>query len=240
MNRQVALVEEVEDDDVIRDNYAEMLADEGFNVVPFKDRDEALKHFQTALPDVAILDIELNGDRDGGFRLCADLRRLSLTMPIIFFTSRDEEIDRISGIRVGADDYITKDIGINYLMVRIDALLHRVHSLTQFKKSYADAEDTDQTLFCGSLEIDLVRLLAFWKNKPVDLSLIQFLIVKELASNEGEIKSHNKLMQAAHTCVEPNTISAHIKTIRDQFRTVDADWDCIKTERGAGYRWVEV
>ncbi len=237
MNRQVALVE---DDDVIRENYAEILADEGFNVVPLRDRDEALKHFQRELPDVAILDIGLNGDRDGGFRLCADLRRLSVTMPIIFLTSRDEEIDRISGIRVGADDYITKDIGINYLMVRIDALLHRIQSLTQFKKSDSEAEDADPTLICGSLEIDLVRLLAFWKSKPVDLSLIQLWIVKELASNVGEIKNYNKLMRAAHTCVEPNTISAHIKTIRDQFRSLEADWDCIKTERSAGYRWIEV
>lgn len=237
MNRQVAIVE---NDDVIRQNYAEILTDKGFNVIRLRDRDEALKHFQTELPDVAILEVGLNGDRDGGFRLCADLRQLSLTMPIIFLTSRDEEIDRISGIRVGADDYITKDVGINYLMVKIDALLHRIQSLTQFKAPDAEVEGSDHTLIRGSLEIDLVRLLAFWKNKPVDLSLIQLWIVKELASNAGEIKDYHKLMRAAQTCVEPNTISAHIKTIRDQFRSLDADWDCIKTERCAGYRWVEI
>lgn len=241
MKRQIAWIE---DDEVIQKNYATMLADQGYNVVPLKNRDEALDHFQATLPDIVILEIGLNGDRDGGFHLCADLRRLSLTMPIIFFTSRDEEIDRISGIRIGADDYITKDVGINYLLVRIDALLHRIQSLTRCKNAATGQQGNegnfDKPLVYGSLELDLVRLLAVWKKKPVELSLTQFLIVKALAADTGRIKNHSQLMRAANTCVEPNTISAHIKTIREQFRSLDADWDCIKTERGAGYRWVEV
>ena len=147
MNTQIALVE---DDDVIRENYTEILADEGFNVVAFCDRHEAMEQFQTALPDIAILDVGLQEERDGGFQLCSDLRRLSPKLPIIFLTSRDEEFDRISGLRLGADDYITKDIGINYLMVRIETLLHRIETLSE--NNPANVNDDQNNSVCGTLE----------------------------------------------------------------------------------------
>lgn len=234
MNIQVALVE---DDEIIRDNYAEILSDEGFKVIVFSNRHEAMEHFQTALPDIAILDVGLKEERDGGFKLCCELRRLSPKLPIIFLTSRDEEFDRISGLRLGADDYITKDISINYLMVRIEALFHRIETLTQ--KNLPNFKVEKKSLVYGSLELDRVLLIVLWKNVPLELSLTQFWILNELVNNPGEIKSYDKLMHAAKICVEPNTITAHIKTIRDRFRAVDCGFDCIKTERSAGYRWVE-
>ena len=116
MRIKIALVE---DDEIIRDNYAEILADEGFEVAVFGNRQDAMAYFQTVLPDITLLDVGLQEERDGGFRLCADLRRLAPKLPIIFLTSRDEEIDRISGLRLGADDYITKDASVNFLMVRL-------------------------------------------------------------------------------------------------------------------------
>ncbi len=235
MNIQVALVE---DDDVIRENYAEILSDEGFNVDAFCDRQEALSHMQNDLPDIAILDVGLHQDRDGGFKLCSDLRRLSAELPIIFLTSRDDEVDRISGLRLGADDYITKDIGINYLMVRIEALFHRIEMLTR-KEAEVENEDNGK-LVLGSLEIDRVRLSAFWNGDPLNLSLTQFWMLTELVTNPGEVKHYQKLMRAAKICVEPNTVTAHIKTIRDRFRSIDSGFDCIRTERGAGYRWAGV
>lgn len=106
MSTQVALVE---DNDLIRENYTEIFTEEGFDVVALSDRHEAMNYFQHSLPDVAVLDIGLNEERDGGFQLCTDLRQLAPQLPIIFLTSRDEEFDRISGLRVGADDYVTKD-----------------------------------------------------------------------------------------------------------------------------------
>jgi two-component system OmpR family response regulator len=235
MNIQIALVE---DDDVIRENYAEILSDEGFNVDAFCDRHEALDHMRSDLPDIAILDVGLNQDRDGGFQLCSDLRRLSPKLPIIFLTSRDDEVDRISGLRLGADDYITKDIGINYLMVRIEALFHRIEALTK-QDAEKDTVEKGKLVF-GSLEIDRLRLAAFWKTQTLKLSLTQFWMLTELVNNPGEIKQYNKLMRAANICVEPNTVTAHIKTIRDRFRAIDSGFDCIKTERGAGYRWAEL
>lgn len=232
MSIKIALVE---DDEIIRNNYSEILADEGFDVVVFSNRQEAMSYFQVSLPDIAILDVGLQEERDGGFKLCSDLRRLAPKLPIIFLTSRDEEIDRISGLRLGADDYITKDASINFLMVRIEALFHRIEVLTQTKP--AELKIEQHNLEFGSLRLDKKLLSATWKNTPLELSLTQFWILCELVTSPGEIKTCDKLMHAAHICVEPNTITAHIKTIRSRFREIDSDFDCIKTERSAGYRW---
>lgn len=234
MSIKIALVE---DDEIIRNNYSEILADEGFEVVVFSNRQEAMGYFQTSLPDIAVLDVGLQEERDGGFRLCSDLRRLAPKLPIIFLTSRDEEIDRISGLRLGADDYITKDASINFLMVRIEALFHRIEVITQSEPAETKTEKNISEL--GPLTIDMKALKAAWKNTPLDLSLTQFWILCELATNPGEVKTCDKLMQAAHICVEPNTITAHIKMIRSRFRDIDGDFDCIKTERSAGYRWLD-
>ncbi len=234
MSIKIALVE---DDEIIRNNYSEILADEGFEVVVFGNRQEAMNYFQMSLPDIAVLDVGLQEERDGGFRLCSDLRRLAPKLPIIFLTSRDEEIDRISGLRLGADDYITKDASINFLMVRIEALFHRIEVITQSESVESKTDKNISAL--GSLTLDKKSLKAAWKNTPLDLSLTQFWILCELATNPGEVKTCDKLMQAAHICVEPNTITAHIKMIRSRFRDIDSDFDCIKTERSAGYRWLD-
>lgn len=123
MRKRVMLVE---DDVVIRDNYADILGEEGFEVGVFGNRRDAMVHFNEVSSDIALLDIGLEEEREGGFQLCADLRQLSPKLPIIFLTSRSEEFDRISGLRLGADDYLTKDISIDYLIVRIEALLRRI------------------------------------------------------------------------------------------------------------------
>ncbi len=227
----------VEDNDIICENYSKAFTEKGFDVVSFSNRHDAKKYFQNTLPDVVILDIDLNEEPDAGFQLCSYLRHLSKTLPIIFLTSRNEEFDRISGLRVGADDYITKDLGINYLVVRVEALFNRIQALTHSDDS-EKISDHKQTY--GSMEFDTLRRVAYWKNKLLDLTPTQYRILSELVSNSGEIKNYSKLMRAAKICVEPNTISAHIKTIRANLRSKDIDFNCIKTERGAGYRWVEV
>ena len=234
MRIKVALVE---DDEIIRNNYSEILADEGFEVAVFGNRQEAMNYFQNTLPDIAILDVGLQEERDGGFKLCSDLRRMAPKLPIIFLTSRDEEIDRISGLRLGADDYITKDASINFLMVRIEALFHRIEVITQREPTETAVGQAQPSV--GQLKVDKKSLKAAWKDRPLDLSLTQFWILSELVTNPGEVKTCDKLMQAAHICVEPNTITAHIKTIRSRFRDIDSDFDCIKTERSAGYRWLD-
>ena len=234
----------VEDDDVIRENYSELLTDEGFDVAAFADRQSAMHYAQTRLPDLALLDISLRGERDAGFQLCADLRRLSPRLPIIFLTSHDTELDKISGIRLGADDYLTKDISVDYLVIRIEALLRRFEDLTSDNSTTATdtaqtAHEVSQEVTQGLLRINEERQALYWRQEKVELTLSQFWITKALATNPGQAKSPEQLMRAANLYVEPNTITAHIKSIRERFRAIDPDFSCIKTERGIGYRWVD-
>ena len=228
----------VEDDDVIRENYAELLSDEGFKVKTYRNREDAMAYFSQKLPDIVILDISLEEEREGGFQLCMHLRNLSPALPILFLTSHGSEIDKISGFRLGADDYLTKDISIDYLVVRIEALLRRYETL----KNQTTALDTNKTEgdTQNNLHIDLDRLLVFWNNQAVDLTLTQFWIVQELLAEPRQVKSSQQLMQAAKIYVEPNTITAHIKTIRSRFNAADPNFNCIKTERGTGSRWLDV
>lgn len=228
----------VEDDDVIRDNYTELLTDEGFIVEAFSDQHSALARARESLPDIALLDISLNNERDAGFQLCADLRSLSAQLPIIFLTSHDSEFDKISGIRLGADDYLTKDVSLEYLVVRMEALLRRIETLTGAGEPETKASQAP-AFAEGLLGIDNDQSVLFWRGQKVDLTLTQFWLTKELAANPGQVKNYAALMKAASIYVEPNTITAHIKTIRDRFKAIDPEFDCIKTERGSGYRWLE-
>jgi len=235
MARRLALVE---DDDVIWENYAEILRDEGFEVDAFASRSQALEAFQARLPDVALIDISLGEEREGGFRLCADLRRLAPLLPIIFLTAHTGEVDRISGLRLGADDYLTKDVSIDYLLVRIEALLHRFETLMTASRDGAESSTDGETLRQGALGIDQRRSVAAWKGRTLDLTLTQFWILQDLIIHNGQVRHPSQLMRAASIVVEPNTIAAHVKTIRDRFRAIDPDFDAIRTERGSGYRWV--
>ncbi|MFW5444303.1 MAG: response regulator transcription factor, partial [Methylococcaceae bacterium] len=207
----------VEDDDIIRENYTELLDDEGFEVKSFRNREEAMASFSQELPDIAILDISLEQEREGGFQLCMYLRQKSPILPILFLTSHGSEIDKISGFRLGADDYLTKDISIEYLIVRIDALLRRFEI---FKNQSVNTQNIENnTKSHQQIVIDQDRLLIYWKDQPVELTLTQFWIVQELLTEPRQVKTYQQLMTAAKIYVEPNTITAHIKTIRSRFKT---------------------
>jgi two-component system OmpR family response regulator len=228
----------VEDNDIVRQNYAELLTDEGFEVEAFPDRQAAFERAKESLPDLALLDISLDAERDGGFQLCAELRSLSARLPIIFLTSHDSEVDMISGMRLGADDYIVKDPDkLNYLVVRIEALLRRFEMLTNNERS-GTVQPHPKFFVLDQLKIDKNKNLAYWKGQRVDLTLTQLWIVQDLAEHNGQVRNPEKLMVAAKITVEPNTVAAHIKSIRDRFKTIDSHFDCILTERGRGYRWV--
>ncbi len=233
MKKHIVLVE---DDEVIRENYTEILQDEGFSVSAFSNRQDAQDYFNRQLPDIAILDISLAEDREGGFQLCSDLRRHSATLPIIFLTSHGSEHDKISGMRLGADDYLTKDISVEYLVVRIQALLRRMQKLSEYNP-LTEAPELNHSK--QRLYLDKDKLLAYWDGQAVELTLTQYWIVEALMHPAGQAKTFEQLMKAANIYVEPNTISAHIKTIRSRFRAIYPDFDCIKNERGTGYRWIE-
>jgi len=226
----------VEDDEVIRENLADLLAMEGFHTQGFSTPESALNACKLNLPNLVILDITLGLDHDAGFDLCRELRMLSSFLPIIFLTSHDSDLDRISGMRLGADDYLTKDTSMEYVLVRIKTLLKRVNVLLSANQPKTTIEE-DQ--FDG-LYLDDNRMLVYWKEKHVDLSLTQYWIVAALTKNVGHVRSHNQLMEAANMMVQPNTVAAHIKNIREQFIAIDPNFDCIKTERGIGYRWVTI
>jgi two-component system OmpR family response regulator len=226
----------VEDDEVIRENYSDYLREFGFEVRAFADRHSALIAFREELPDVAVLDVALGAERDAGFQLCMDLRRISDTLPIIFLTSHDGEVDKISGLRLGADDYLSKESSIDLLVVRLETLLRRYESV---RGTGAPQPHDSDALVRGQLRVDRGRSEVTWNGRPVDLSLTQLWMVEALAESPSRALSHNELMRAAKIVVEPNTIAAHVKTIRQAFRAVDPDFAAIRTERGLGYRWRE-
>jgi len=223
----------VEDEPALRENYTDVLTKQGYQVEAYSNREQAMAAFEKRLPDLALLDIGLENDVDGGFELCRALRNLSSSMPIIFLTARDSDLDVISGLRLGADDYLTKDISIPNLCARISAFFRRVEALKK-----PDIEDT--LVQRGQLTMDMNRYLVKWQDKQIDLTLTEFWIVHTLALHPGHVKNRDQLMQDAKIVVDDATITSHIKRIRNKFIAVDKAFDSVDTVYGMGYRWVEV
>lgn len=224
----------VEDDDVVRENYSDFLRMRGFGIRSFADRRSAAGAFRVRAPDVAVLDVALGDERDGGLRLCSEIRRFSRALPVIFLTCHDNEADRISGLRVGGDDYLSKDSSFEFLAVRIESLLARRQAMLE-----GDARGGRNTqILVGPLAIDLQRAEMTWKGEPVNMSLTHYWMVLALASTPSRPQTVDQLMDAAKIKVAPNTVAAHMHSIRTHFRAVDPEFDAIRTERGHGYRWV--
>ena len=226
MPRRIAIVE---DDPSIRQNYRDALVSQGYEVTAFEDRKRALEAFRTHLPDLALLDIGLGADVDGGFALCRELRALSPTLPIIFLTARDSDFDVVSGLRMGADDYVTKDVSLPHLFARIGALFRRLEAAGEAK--------ADETMVRGALTLDVARVVATWKGRRADLTLTEFWLVHALAKHPGHVKDREALMTAAKMLVDDSTITSHIKRVRRKFEAMDAAFDRIETVYGMGYRW---
>lgn len=227
MSKLIAIVE---DEPAIRDNYTDLLQRHGYAVKGYASRREAIAAFREKLPDLAILDIGLDDEIEGGFDLCRELRALSPTLPIIFLTARDSELDTVSGLRLGADDYLTKDISLAHLAARIAALFRRVAALQQ-------PPEPDRVLRRGGLQLDLDRLQASWNETPVELTLTEFWFVHALCHRPGHVRSRDQLMEAASILVDGPSISTHIKRIRRKFAQLDSSFDAIETVYGMGYRW---
>jgi two-component system OmpR family response regulator len=229
MSRRIAIVE---DDPAIRANYAEALRKHGFEVSAYGARAEALAAMRARLPDLAIIDIGLGSDADAGFDLCRELRALSASLPIIFLTARDSDFDVVSGLRLGADDYLTKDVSLPHLLARIAALFRRA----ELQREPAVQEET---LDRGDLALDLKRFSIAWRGQPVPLTLTEFWMVHALARHPGHVKSREQLMREANLVVDDGTVTSHVKRIRRKFQGVDAGFEHIETAYGMGYRWKE-
>lgn len=227
MSRTIAIVE---DEPLIRENYADVLRRQGYDVNTYPGRKLAMEAFKSRLPNLALIDIGLGGEVDGGFTLCRDLRALSPTLPIIFLTARDSDFDTVAGLRMGADDYLTKDVSLHHLLARISALFRRSDLLSS-PPSQDDIVEREQ------LHIDMKRFAVTWQGEPVDLTLTEFWMVHALAKFPGHVKDRDQLMRDAELTVDDSTITSHIKRMRKKFIEVDADFDRIDTVYGIGYRW---
>lgn len=229
MPKRIAIVE---DEPAIRENYADTLRRQGYQLSTYASRTEASSAFKHSLPDMVLLDIGLGDEVEGGFELCRELRALSATLPIIFLTARDSDFDTVSGLRLGADDYLTKDISLPHLNARIAALFRRVETLSQ-------ASETQQRLERGQLSLDLDRFSCHWNEQALDLTLTEFWIVHSLARHPGHVRNRDQLMEEASIVVDDATITSHIKRIRRKFQAIDDAFDAIETVYGLGYRWQE-
>jgi two-component system, OmpR family, response regulator len=229
MKRQVAIVE---DEAAIRDNYAAAFTREGYAVRTYANRAEALAAFATRLPDLAVIDISLADEPEGGYELCRQLRALSAELPIIFLTARDSELDAVSGLRLGADDFLTKDLSLPHLLARVNALFRRIDAL----RKPATPGDVVRR---GALTLDAERMQVQWHGQVVLLSLTEFWIVHSLARHPGHVRNRQQLMDAANVVLDDNTITSHVKRIRRKFQALDPGFDALQTVYGMGYRWVE-
>jgi two-component system OmpR family response regulator len=229
MKRLIAIVE---DEPAIRDNYAAAFAREGYTVRTYGNRAEAMAAFASRLPDLVIIDISLEDEPEGGYELCRQLRSLSAELPIIFLTARDTELDAVSGLRLGADDFLTKDLSLAHLSARVNALFRRVDALRT-------PHEATQIIKRGPLTLDSERMQVEWEGQVVLLSLTEFWIVFALARHPGHVKNRQQLMDAANVVLDDNTITSHIKRIRRKFQVIEAKFDALQTVYGMGYRWVE-
>lgn len=227
MSRRIAIVE---DEAAIRENYADVLRKQGYEVNTYANRKDAMLAFDIRLPNLAIIDIGLEDEIDGGFKLCQALRSLSETLPIIFLTARDNDFDTVSGLRMGADDYLTKDISLPHLTTRIAALFRRMDVIDQ-------PPSPDNQIERDKLSLDIRRLTVQWEGNAIPLTVTEFWMVHALAKFPGHVKSRQILMQESKIFVDGSTITSHIKRIRKKFMQIDDDFDCIETVYGMGYRW---
>lgn len=227
MSKRIALVE---DDLALRENYIAALTKQGYEVQAYGNRMAAEQTFLQRLPDLAIIDIGLEDEIDGGFAVCQQLRSLSKTLPIIFFTARDNDYDTICGLRMGADDYLTKDISLPHLLARIAALFRRTELLALPQLP----SDIIQT---GDLMVDSKRMTVSWRGQSIELTVTEFWMLHAIAKYSGHVKSRQQLMDESKMVVDDTTITSHIKRIRKKFVQIDAAFDCIETVYGMGYRW---
>lgn len=222
----------IEDDPRLLDNYSQALQRNAFHTETYANRETAWAAFQQQLPDMAIIDISLQHEPEGGFELCRNLRAVSAQLPIIFLTARDSELDVVSGLRLGADDYLIKDVSLEQLIARVFALFRRQDALLVDDHSEGGFQH-------GNVEINENAMSISWMHRAVELTVTEYWIVHALARYPGQVKSRQQLMLAASTVLDDSTITSHIKRIRQKFSAVDPSFDVIKTAYGFGYRWVD-
>ncbi len=226
----------VDDDRNILTSVSMVLEAEGYEVSSYTDGATALNALSTTPPDLAVFDIKM--PRMDGMELLRRLR-LKSDLPVIFLTSKDEEIDELFGLRMGADDYIRKPFSQRLLVERIRAVLRRREAA---EEPMAERSEAEKVLRRGKLEMDPLRHATIWDGHSVTLTVTEFLILHALAIRPGFVKNRDQLMDSAYddqVYVDDRTIDSHIKRIRKKFRKVDPEFNSIETLYGVGYRYNE-
>jgi len=230
MKQTIALID---DDRNILTSISIALEKEGFNVQTYLDGESALIGLSRSPPDLAIVDIKM--PKMDGEELLKKLRKKT-SLPVIFLTSKDDEIDELLGLKLGADDFVKKSGGFS-----IKVLIERIRVQLR-KKNINNIEDTKNIIVHGKLKLDPSQLECEWDGKqlPDKLTTTEFLIVRELAKRPGIIKERSQLMDIAYredTDIEDRTIDSHVKRIRKKFKKIDTNFSAIETRYGSGYRW---
>ena len=225
----------VDDDRNILTSVAMTLEAEGYDVATYTDGLQAWTEFSKELPELAILDIKM--PRMDGMDLLGRLRQVT-QMPVIFLTSKDDEIDEVLGLRMGADDYIKKPFSQRLLVERVRVLLRRGVA----DSGEAEREESEALIERGNLVMDPMRHAVTWKGQDVSLTVTEFMLLQALAMRPGFVKSRDQLMDVAYddqVYVDDRTIDSHIKRLRKKMRTADNDFSAIETLYGIGYRYTE-
>ncbi len=229
------LVAVVDDEKNIRETVAFALKREGYRVNTYADGSEAWNAFRQQLPDLAVLDILM--PRMDGRELCRKLRAKSESLPIIFLTSKDEELDRVLGLELGADDYLCKPFSMRELVARVKVLFRRA-ALARDPGS----REEEKIVRAGPLELDALRYTARWRTEPLALTVTEFLLLQALVRHPGHVKTRQQLMEEAYpndAYVSERTIDSHIKRLRRKLEQRDSQFAAIETVHGLGYRWME-
>ncbi len=235
MSKKMPTIALVDDDRNILASVSMALEAEGYRTQTYTDGVSALEGLESNPPDIAIFDIKM--PRMDGMELLRRLRQKS-NLPVIFLTSKDDEIDELFGLKMGADDYIRKPFSQRLLVERVRAVLRRAASAG----SGREEEDATRVIERGKLVMDADRHACTWDGKPVTLTVTEFLILQALAQRPGIVKSRDALMDAAYddqVYVDDRTIDSHIKRLRKKFKAVDPEFNAIETLYGVGYRFRE-
>lgn len=230
----MAIIALVDDDRNILTSVKMTLEGEGFEIDTYSDGQSALEAFYRKQPDIVVLDIKM--PRMDGMDLLQKMRP-KISSPVIFLTSKDDEIDEVLGLRMGADDYIKKPFSQRLLVARIRALLRRQ---AQFSDSLVVGEKGRHLLERGALTMDPMRHAVTWKDSEISLTVTEFVLLQALAQRPGFVKSRDQLMDVAYDdqiYVDDRTIDSHIKRLRKKMRAVDSQFSCIETLYGIGYRY---
>lgn len=228
MTHKIALVD---DDRNILTSVSMALKAEGYDVLTYSDGEEGYQGITNNPPDLAVLDIKM--PRMDGMELLTKIREKS-SLPVIFLTSKDDEVDEVIGLRMGADDYITKPFSQRLLIERIRTLLRRGTA------SQSPNEDSHDKIVRGSLVLDDSRHICSWKGKDVNLTVTEYLLLKSLAQRPGHVKNRDQLIDMAYgenIYVDDRTIDSHIKRVRKKFRKIDQNFSQIETLYGVGYKY---